>query len=92
MAIGTCECCDRTRVAVQHREDMTICYECQGDIPDPYCELDEESADCIVNGMVQEAQSLEALQQHINYANLPTLEEVRGRLDTLITTLKAMRS
>jgi hypothetical protein len=92
MPVGTCECCDRTRVAVKHREDMTICYECQGDIPDPYCELEEESANYIVSGLVREAQSLEALQGHINYTNLPSLEEVRGRLDTLISTLKAMRS
>jgi hypothetical protein len=46
MAIGTCECCDRTDVPISHATMFGIetfaCYLCLVDTnPDPYAELDE---------------------------------------------------
>lgn len=51
MAIGNCDCCDRKNVPVTHHEtdyerghvgDVTQCYVCAGDVPDPYGELEDD--------------------------------------------------
>jgi hypothetical protein len=40
--IATCELCDRQNVPCSSCEESQrmICYRCQGDIDDPYCEVD----------------------------------------------------
>lgn len=52
--IGSCDNCDRQRVPVMHGSfcgcETTQCYVCNGDVEDPYGELDEagDSAEVIV--------------------------------------------
>lgn len=54
MSIGNCDCCDRKNVPVRHHEtdyerghvgDVTQCYVCAGDVPDPYGEMDDETVE-----------------------------------------------
>jgi hypothetical protein len=49
VAIGTCECCDRTNVpgsVVNCPGEPFACYLCQSDDVDPYCELEEACDQC----------------------------------------------
>lgn len=52
MSIGTCDCCDATRVPVHNVAwngmDVTTCYLCQGDAFDPFDEMIE--AQCAACG------------------------------------------
>lgn len=50
MSIGTCDCCDATRVPTHsltyNGMDVTTCYVCQGDVFDPYGEMVEVECPC----------------------------------------------
>jgi hypothetical protein len=43
VTIGNCELCARKRVSCfsEQESQRMICYVCRGDVPDPYCELEE---------------------------------------------------
>lgn len=45
MAIGSCDCCEKSNVPVSSGVycgmDVTACYLCQGDVIDPYCEIED---------------------------------------------------
>ena len=49
MAIGNCDCCDRTNVpgsVVNCPGEPFACFICQGDIPDPYGEIEIDCTMC----------------------------------------------
>jgi len=51
--IGNCDCCDRRDVpgsVVDVPGEPFACHICQGDIADPYCEIDERTEACSACG------------------------------------------
>jgi hypothetical protein len=54
MAIGNCDCCDRLNVpgsVVDCPGEPFACFICQGDIPDPYGEIDPPEIDDVTTSI-----------------------------------------
>ncbi len=49
--IADCETCERKNVPCSSCEESqrAICFLCQGDISDPYCELEDSSVNALLN-------------------------------------------
>jgi hypothetical protein len=47
--IADCETCDRNQVPCKSCQESqrSICYRCDGDVDDPYCEIEELGGDLI---------------------------------------------
>lgn len=79
--IADCETCDRKQVPCRSCQESqrAICYRCDGDVDDPYCEA-EEPAILICDGSKFTASTYPPLRTMLGGTDLPDVRD-RNHLD-----------